>query len=166
MEYNDYVRITRNWLRWYRRFKANIKNLEMDIAEQEKVLKNDSTLAAPIAKYGDASSGGYSELNVLERQAAHRIRMEQRLTSMMQDLTEVTRIVDKVNRAVDALDLNDQKIIQAYYMNGKSWGEISDVMHYSEKWARERGAKATREIAFIIFDMRARPNGLKFVFAE
>ena len=62
-EYNDYIAITRRWLKDYNLFKVTVRNMNKDIEAQQQIL--DLGSVAPIAKYGDMPAGGSPELNAV-----------------------------------------------------------------------------------------------------
>ena len=75
-EYNDYVRITRGWLREYNTFKATVESMTQDIEAQQRLLDMSQDLTAPIAKYDNMPKGGTPELNAVESAAEDRMRRE------------------------------------------------------------------------------------------
>ena len=79
---------------------------------------------------------------------------------------EVKHLIDKIDRALSTLPLEDQSILQEHYFEGKSWEQIGYNAHYSERWAREKGGKALKSLAFVLFGIRSRPEQLFFVFAS
>lgn len=163
-EYNDYVRTLKRWLREYNSFKSIVQGLEADIAAQQEILDKSLDLSAPIAKYDAMPRGGTPELNGVEAAAQDRIRREQAIKQAIINRDEVQRIIDRIDRGINSLTLDEQSIIKDYYFNGKSWECIGYTRHYTERWARDRGNKILKKLAFIIFGIKAAPEQLQFVF--
>ena len=79
---------------------------------------------------------------------------------------EIQRLIDKIDWAVSTLPQEDQDILKEHYFDRISWEKIGNNHSYSERWAREKGGKALRKVAFVLFGVRARPQQLSFVFAQ
>lgn len=164
-EYNDYVSITRRWLKDYNTFKATVANMTADIEAQERILEQSLDLAAPIAMYDNMPKGGSGELNAVERQVADRMRREDSIKRAKLNRDELQRVLDKIDRALASLSPEDQDLLHGFYVEGQSWMELGYRNHYSERWARKRGTEALKTMAFVIFGAKARPEQLSFVFA-
>ena len=165
-EYNDYISITRRWLKEYNTFKATVANMDADIKAQEELLTKAQDLGAPIANYDAMPRGGSAELNAVESAAQDRIRRQQAIYRERLNRDEIQRIIDRIDRAMLTLEEEDQDVLREYYLDKNSWVHIGQKYHYSERWAREKGGKALRTVAFVIFGVKARPEQLAFVFAE
>ena len=164
-EYNDYISITRRWLKDYNLFKVTVKNMNQDIEAQQKIL--DYGPVAPIAKYGDSVPGGEAELNSVETATDDRIKRQEEIYKTMLNRDDIQRHIDRIDSAVDSLDAEDREIIQEHYFEGDSWEHIGHNRHYSEQWARKKGGKALKQVAFILFGLKAKPpEQIKFVFAQ
>lgn len=160
-EYNDYVGSVRKYLRKYNQFKVTILNLEEEKEAQIKML-NDFSVS--IAKYGDEPGGGSSELNQTEAAADQRIKIKKEIENIDMNIAVLQRLIKKVDRSIAGLADTERRLIVGYFFDNKSWMELGNEMYYTEKWARERGNKAVKEIAFMMFGTVARPEQLRFVF--
>ena len=165
-EYNDYVSITRRWLKDYNTFKATVASMTADIKTQEEMLERAMDLGAPIAMYDNMPKGGSGELTTVERQTQERMRRRESIERAKLNRDEIQRIIDRVDRAVSSLDVEEQELLQGFYRKGKSWLTLGYEHHYSERWARKRGTEAVKKMAFLIFGVKACPQQLSFVFAE
>jgi len=163
--YNDYISITRRWMKDYNTFKATVENMTADILEQQKLLSRSDDLVAPIAKYGGMPQGGTPELNSVEAQAYDRMRREASIYRQILNRDEIKRIIDRIDRAIRTLPLEDQAVLKEHYIDGQSWETIGYARNYSERWAREKGGRALKAVAFVLFGVKARPEQLTFVFA-
>lgn len=160
-EYNDYIEMTFGYLKNYNKFLIVIKNLEAE-KEAKRLLLADQSVA--IAKYGDTPAGGSSELNQTEAAASKRMELEEEIDRIDREIAELHRILNKVDNAICGLDSDDRKLMEMYYMDRRSWGEIADELYCSADWARKRGKKAVAEVAFMIFGQKACPTQLSFCF--
>ena len=164
-EYNDYIAITRRWLKDYNLFKVTVKNMNKDIEAQQQIL--DMGSAAPVAKYGDIPKGGSPELNAVEMAADDRIKRQQDIYKAVMNRDDIQRHIDRIDSAIDSLEDEDREVLQEHYLQGDSWEHIGHNRHYSEQWARKKGGKALRQVAFILFGLKAKPpEQIRFVFAQ
>ena len=164
-EYNDYISITRRWLKDYNLFRATIAHMEKDIEAQQAALHRD--VAAPIAKYGDMLKGGSAELNGVESAASERMARERDMYQAMINRDDIKRQVERIDSAIDTLAEDEREVIREHYIEGDSWEHIGQNRHYSERWARDKGGKALKKVAFVLFGLKAKPpEQIRFVFAQ
>lgn len=152
-EYNDYVTATREYLRRYHEFEATVANLREEVAAQEALLKIET--AAPIAKYGVEPGGGSSELNAVEAAAARKIAIEKKIEKLTREADNIERVLRKIDRALDALPTQERQLIKGYYIDKKSWRELSIELYITEKWASSCGNKGVKRLARMIFGNEA-----------
>ncbi len=162
-KYNDYIKTTKQYLKSYNQFKAAIENIQKEIEFQTKIMNEVST---PISRYGAELGGGTGELTQVEAAATQRERIEEKIRSMKLDQMEIVNVLDKVDRAIDALDKDDKRLIDGYYKERMNWMDLSIELYMTEKWARERANKAIKGMAFTIFGPAALPPDKSFVFAR
>lgn len=164
-EYNDYVGLTKRYLKSYSQLKITVENLTEEIEAQKNLLQGESVA---ISRYDSQPGGGsseLSELNATEAAASRRIKIEQQISTMKKDKEEIERLLRKINRALEGLNDADKALVIGYYIDGYSWQQLSQQNYCSEKWVRDKGNKALKEIAFMIFGGVARPKQMRFVFA-
>ena len=162
-EYGDYIRETRQYLKKYNQLKISVQNLDDEIRAQEMLLESESI---PSVRYGDdAVSGGRGELNVTEAAADRRIKAENRIERMRQEKNELERILRKIDRALDGVSELDCDLIRGHYINGESWQVLGGRYFFSEKWARDRGGRALREVAYMVFGIYVGARQMRFVFS-
>lgn len=161
-EYDDYIKLTRQYLKKYNQLKIAVQNLADEIHAQEMLLESESI---PSVRYGDDVIGGSSgELNVTEAAADRRIEAEKRIERMRQEKDELERILRKVDRALEGVSELDCDLVRGHYINGESWQALGDRHFCSEKWARDRGGRALREVAYMVFGIYVGPRQMRFVF--
>ncbi len=163
-KYNDYINVTRRWLRYYNKFKAAIDGMNEDLRMLETLLKEDE--AAPVAHYGDSPVGGESELNSVEKAVERRMKQRQQISQIKADLAELKRIVSRVGIALETLDDDSREIIQERFIDGYSWEQVGIRHHMSESGIRKKGNRILGDLALVIFGIKANPHQLSFVFLD
>lgn len=158
-EYNDYIRLTRQYLKKYNQLKIAVQNLADEIHAQEMLLESESI---PSVHYGDDVIGsGRGELTSTEAAAARRIKLEGNIAAMRMRRDEMSRTIRAIDRALKSLNDEDVELIEGRYIRGLSWMEIAERMNYTEKWAREKGGKVLRDVALMLFGVIERPAQMK-----
>lgn len=165
-KYNDYIDLTKKYLRNYNKFKAAAEALEKDIQSKEELLAGSLDVGAAVAKYGDMPSGGYSDLNGVEAACERHLEAMEEIRSEKKDLQELKSLLARVETAFRVVDIDVRGIVTDYYVTGYSWEQISYKHHYSSRWCREKSKKAIEDMAMVIFGIKARPKQLSFVFAR
>lgn len=160
-EYNDYIEMAYGYLKNYNKFQIVIENLEAE-KEAKCLLLSDQSVA--ISKYGAQTVGGSGELNQTEAAASKRMETQNEIERIDREIAELQRILSKIDRAINGLNEEDQRVITMFYLECRSWREIADALYCSADWARKRGKKAVGEIAFMIFGGKACPGQLSFCF--
>lgn len=161
-EYNDYVGMTRRYLKSYNQLRITVKNIDEEIEAQKTMLQDE---AVAISRYGDEPGGGSSELNATESAVSRRIMIENRIVDMECDKAEIERVLRKIDRALEGLSDGDRDLVHGHFIDGYSWQQLGNKAYCSEKWARDKGNKALKEVAFMVFGVCVRPRQLRFVFA-
>jgi len=160
--YGDYIRETKRLLQNYTKMKVAATNLTEEIDAQEMILRDESISSI---QYGDDRiSGGTRELTTTEAAAIRRIKLEGHIRDMRIRRDEIERTIRAIDRAFESLDDADVELLQGRYMRGQSWIEIADALNYTEKWVRDKGGKALRDVALMLFGVIVRPAQLKIKF--
>ncbi len=162
-EYSDYIRETKRLLGSYNKMKVAVMNLTEEIEAVERLLQDEGIAAV---RYGDDGGRGAGELTATEAAAARRIRMRGRITEMRERRDEMERMVRKIDRALFSLDEAAASMIRTHYIEGVTWEETARLLSYTEKWTKERGWKALRDVALMIFGVQMRPIQLKLYHEE
>ena len=160
-EYGDYIRETKRLLQNYNKMKVAALNLTEEIKAQEMLLRDESIASI---QYGDDRiSGGTRELTSTEAAAVRRIKLEGHITDMRIRRDEIERTIRAIDRAFESLDDADVGLLKERYINGCSWAETAELLNYTEKWAREKGGRALRDMALMLFGIRMQPIQLKLI---
>ena len=161
-EYNDYVGMTKRYLKSYNQLRITARNLDEDIEASQAMLQDESVA---ISRSGGEMGGGSGELNAVESAANRRMKIQADIVEMQRNKTEIERVLRKVDRALEGLGDADRDLVQGHFIDGYSWGQLGNKAYCTEKWARDKGNKALKEVAFMVFGVCVRPRQLRFVFA-
>ena len=161
-KYNDYENTVREYLRNYNYFKIMIANLEEDKTDQLNLL---SQCSVSIAKYGDSTGGGSSELNQTEAAASQRMKIEENIRRIELNINELNTVINKIERALSAVGSLEKTAISMYYFERKSWEDVGLEIDCTGKTARAKANRAIQDMTFMIFGAVARPSKqLSFCF--
>ena len=161
-EYNDYVGMTKRYLKSYNQLRITARNLDEDIEASQAMLQDESVA---ISRYGCELGGGSGELNAVESAANRRIEITKRIKDIQRDSIEIDRVIRKVDNAMEGLNEVDRDLVWGHYVDGYSWMQLGIKHGYTEKWARDHGSRAVKQVAFMIFGIASQPQQLHFVFA-
>jgi len=156
--YGDYIRETKRLLRSYNKMKVAALNLTEEIEAMERLLADEGIASV---RYGDDTTGGRGELTATEAAAARRIRIAGRIASMRVRKEELRATLQAIDRALSSLDEVETAAVRGHYIEGATWNDIALRLSYTEKWTKERGWKALRDVALMIFGVQMRPIQLK-----
>lgn len=165
-DYNDYINLTKSYLRNYRKFQTSVKNLRNEIKIQAEILEKVEDVSSAIAKYGDSPGGGMRELNSVEATAERHLQMQKELLMNKADVERLEMLLKKIDNAMESLRSEDREIVREYIIDGENAYTVADRHHYSERWMRSKAKSATKDIAIMLFGMKASPVQRSFVFAD
>ncbi len=162
MDHGDYIKETKRILRNYNKMKVAVVNLAEEIEALETELQSESVA---IARYGDEPQGGTSELNATEAAANRRIKTGERLTMFRQRKDGIERTLRAVDRALECLSDEDERLIRGRYIDGYAWWQVAQKLCYTEKWCRDKGGKVLDDVALMVFGVDERPKQMRISFA-
>lgn len=169
ISYNDYIELTRGYLKSYFRFKSTIKELEEDKKNCEKRLDECLDISAGIAKYGNvAPSGGGSIFGngVVDRAAEKRERVTAQLTAINEDIAALKDVTERINVAVMMLPSLERDLIRQHFFECTGWTTVAKDLGMSQRWVSEKGNEAIRKIALMLFgNIATMPDLFRFRFA-
>lgn len=157
-DYGDYIKETKRILRNYNKMQVAVVNLAEEIEALETELRGESVA---IARYGDEPQGGTSELNATEAAANRRIKAGERLAMLRQRKDEIERTLRAVDRAMECLSDEDERLIRGRYIDGYAWWQVAQKLCYTEKWVRDKGGKTLGDVAMMVFGVYERPAQIK-----
>ena len=155
----DCIKETKRILGQYNKMKVAVQNLAEEIEARTAALKDESVA---IARYGDEPmGGGTSELTATEAAAARRMWAEADVVVMRQRKAEMERTLRAVDRALACLSVGDERLVRGRYIDGYAWWCVAREAGYTEKWARDKGGKALRDVTLMIFGIGKQSTQLK-----
>ena len=159
MEHGDCIKETKHILGQYNKMKVAVQNLAEEIEAQTAALQGESVA---IARYGNEPTGGTAELTATEAAAARRMRAAADIEEMQERKRDMERTLRAVDRALACLSANDERLVRGRYIDGYAWWRVAREAGYTEKWARDKGGRALRDVALMVFGVSVRPVQLKF----
>ena len=160
MEHGDCIKETKRILGQYNKMKVAVQNLTEEIAARTAALKGESVA---IARYGDEPMGGTAEMTATEAAAARRMRAAADIEEMQERKKEIERTLRAVDRALACLSAEDEQLVRGRYVDGYAWWQVAREAGYTEKWARDKGGRALRDVALMMFGVSVRPVQLKLI---
>lgn len=143
---NDYIRLTKGYLRNLVYYRVAISNMSEDIAEDKESIGS----AKIIATY-ETNPGGASELNGVEASAEKSMRCSEQ----MRQLIKLQRQVKKLERCIDSLSADEKEAVRMFYLYRQTYEEMSSSLHISISTCRRRVSKGTKAVAVMLFGERA-----------
>lgn len=148
---NDYIKLTKNYLRNIGYYQIAVANMTDDIKEMEESLRDVPT---KIASY-EQNPGGNSELNGVEAETERRQKERLRYEEQTQELHKLQRQVQKLERCIDNLPKEEKEAICLFYVHKLSYGDMMDSLHISHSTCRRRITNGTRAVAIMLFGDKA-----------
>ena len=162
MEHGDCIKETKRILGRYNKMKVAVQNLAEEIEARTAALQGESVA---IARYGDEPMGGTSELTATEAAAERRMKTTADIAVMEQRKQDMERTLRAVDRALSCLSADDERLVRGRYIDGYAWWQVAREAGYTEKWARDKGGRALRDVALMMFGVSEKPIQLKFLFS-
>lgn len=142
---NDYIRLTKGYLRNLVYYQVAISNMKEDLKEME-----DSLGDVKIASY-EANPGGQNELNGVESRADKAIRCKEQA----KQVHKLERQVQKLERCIEQLPSDQKEAVRMYYLYRQSYDEMVSSLHISHSTCRRRVNSGTKAVAMMLFGERA-----------
>ena len=154
MEHGDCIKETKRILGRYNKMKVAVQNLAEEIEARTAALQGESVA---IARYGDEPTGGTAELTATEAAAERRMRVAADIEEMEQRKQDMERTLRAVDRALSCLSAEDERLVRGRYIDGYAWRQVAREAGYTEKWARDKGGRALRDVALMVFGVSEKP---------
>ena len=156
----DCIKETKRILGQYNKMKVAVQNLAEEIEARTAALQGESVA---IARYGDEPMGGTSELTATEAAADRRMRAAQEIAEMKERKQDMERTLRAVDRALSCLSADDERLVRGRYIDGSAWWRVAREVGYTEKWARDKGGRALRDVALMVFGVSVSPVQMKLI---
>lgn len=128
----------------------NYNMLKINVSEYQEEIEN-------IIKYKDGyMSGGYefasSKTNNISRIVESIVidRVDNKDT-LLDNLYSTYIKINKIDEALEALPRSQKQVIILKFFKHWKWYEISNEMHFSERWCKVLKSKAVRSISVALF---------------
>ena len=152
--YNDYIKLTREYLRNLVYYAEAVKNLTGEIEDIEKELGGISIKSPGLEGVG----GGSPELNTVEQAVDDRVRLADRYQRLVFERARLQQQIDKVQSAVGKLPDEEREAVRMFYFDRLGYRCMARARHDSERTCRRRVYSATNSIAFMLFGERSERN--------
>ena len=149
-KHNDYLKLTKDYLRNYPYYKQAVKSITEDIREIQTRL---AQVAPKIASYSSDPGGGYKELNGVEQVADKRIWLERQCEELQENRRALQIQMDKVDMAMNKLSTEDREIVQLFYFDRLTHRALAQRVCLSERSSKRHVQKATDSIALMLFGL-------------
>ena len=149
-EYNDYLQLTRKYLRNYSIYLEAVENLTRRLRDIEVELGTVS-ISSPV--FGEG--GGKCELTSVEREADRRIERRDQYEELFRERAQLRRQLQKVKNALDALPEEECDAIRLFFFENKHYDALTRLRHWSTATCKRRINGAVRKVALMLFGQQA-----------
>ena len=156
---NDYVKLTRDYLRNIGYYRIAVANLDADI---NALVRKINEVAIKIPDYGPALGGGSSELNGVESAVETKLGAEEDLQSKADDRKKLHKLIGRLESCIEHLPSDEQKAVRLFYIDRLNYGELACAMGWSERTVRRRVHAGTQAVAVMLFGLKA-DKSIQFV---
>lgn len=133
----DKIAEAKKWLRQYKDLKIEILNLQDQLHNVEDVGNSIDLEREP-------TSRTYKFNSETENIALKAVTIKSRID-------QIQRMINIIERSLEALNTEERKIIELRYCKDKSWNYISIEVRYSVPWCHEMHSKAIEKLASMMF---------------
>ena len=150
---NDYIKLTRDYLRNIGYYRIAVANMDSDIKDLESQMQD---VPIKITDYGlTPVGGGGDDLNGVERAAESKIIAEEDYKRKAAELHQLSRQIERLETCIDNLPPDEQKAVRLFYIDRLNYGELACAMGWSERTVRRRVSSGTKAVAVMLFGPKA-----------
>lgn len=132
----------------YKIIKASIENNKIKLDDLEL---EDPEDGMPSISYGDPSSQTNKINRSVETAALKNIERRDRLEKeLIRTIRRETNKIKKIDNAMSGLSETEKEVATLFYIENKTWIEISGKMSYSQSWCQEIRYTAMNKMLYII----------------
>ena len=159
MAFNDYLTLTKEYVKELECFRAHVQNLNITLQE----LEPDRGLVSPkvTAGYGQ-NPGGSAELTSTEAEANRKIENERQLERVQEDLRKMESQIRKIENSIGSLPDEESRALILHYSQGLTYGELAEKLGWSPRTCKRRVKEATRKVAIMMFGNKTKER-VKFI---
>lgn len=142
----NYYKATEKFLHNYNSLKASIENMKQEIEEMD---------------YREISAIDYEKEPTSETYAFHSATEESAIyaaerKNLLEKRIKITESkLERIDRAIEALNDTEKQVITERYMGGKQWWQVAYSVQYNERWCKEIRRRAVNKIAIGLFGEKA-----------
>lgn len=140
----SYYRATEKYLYNYRALEASIENMKREIDEIEYI-------GVRATNYEQSDNGDPSSSTV-ENEVVWR---ENKIGALKKKIAILESKIERIDRAIDALNGIEKQIIEGKYFRGEQWWQIAHEVKYSERHCRRLKTNAVNKISVGLFGLPA-----------
>ena len=152
-ECNDYLQLTRKYLRNYCYYCEAIKNLTQELDDIQAGLR-----AVSIASPGFGAGGGRGDMTPTERETDLRIEQKNKYMELACERTTLRQQTEKLKSAMGKLPKEEQEAIRLFFFEGMDYSAITRVQPWSLRTSQRRVNEAVHKVALMLFGTRATQN--------
>jgi RNA polymerase sigma factor (sigma-70 family) len=152
---NDYVKLTRDYLRNIGYYRIAVANMSTDIKDLESRMRD---VPIKITDYGPMPGGGSGELNGVERAAESKLEAVEDYKRKSAELKQLSRQIDRLENCIENLPEEEQQAVRLFYIDRLNYGELACAMGWSERTVKRRVSSGTRAVAVMLFGPKAEKN--------
>ena len=152
-ECNDYLQLTRKYLRNYCYYCEAIKNLTQELDDIQAGLR-----AVSIASPGFGAGGGRGDMTPTEREADLRMEQKQKFFELSAEKDVLKQQTEKLASALEKLSAEEREAIQLFFFEGLDYNAITRVQPWSRATCKRRISTGVHKVALMLFGQRALQN--------
>lgn len=159
MAFNDYLTLTKEYVKELECFRAHVQNLNITLRELEESKK----LVSPKVTAGySPTPGGGGELTSTEAEVNRKLEEERQYLRCQEDIRKMVTQIEKIENSISSLPDEDSRALVLHYGQGLTYGELAEVMHWSPRTCRRRVKEATKKVAIAMFGERTKEK-IRFI---
>lgn len=153
---NDYLRLTRAYLKNLSVYKQAVENLQQEERDMRAQLKGVSIKTVRF----DSVGGGSGELTATEQAADLRLLLSKRVSDCRLEYLTLKNQCMRIELALKALPPEEKEAVELVYHQHFSYTAMADKLFLSERTCRRRLNQAVQKVAVMLFGIKAEQNVL------
>jgi DNA-directed RNA polymerase specialized sigma subunit len=142
----NYYKATEKFLYNYNSLKASIENMKQEIEELD--YREISAV-----NYEKEPTGKTYDFHSITEEAGIRAAEKKKLLEKRIKATQSK--LERIDRAIKALNDTERQIITERYINGKQWWQVAYTVKFNERWCKELRRRAVQKVAIGLFGEKA-----------
>ncbi len=164
--YNDYIRMTKFYVRNINYFRVALDNLRMRSREFSEELNGYEDIPSPVVAYKERTSKGAAELTNVEAATEKRLSKTAQLKRIEYEIVRLEGFMSRMERALSRLPDEDKKLLQDFVIDRRNADAVAYNLHLSRRTLFRKRDEIMEKMALMLFGPKAAPDNRSFVFAE